>query len=55
VTLTRPIPSGKPAGKYDVAVVIGNTNYSSTGTPNVDFAIHDAQAMKELSHQGVWL
>ncbi|MGB4599899.1 MAG: caspase family protein, partial [Trichlorobacter sp.] len=41
------IPSGKPAGKYDVAVVIGNTNYSSTGTPNVDFAIHDAQAMKE--------
>jgi hypothetical protein len=41
------IPTGKPANKYDVAVVIGNSNYSSTGTPNVDFAIHDAQAMKE--------
>ena len=41
------IPNGKPAGKYDVAVVIGNANYSATGTPNVDFAIHDAQVMKE--------
>lgn len=40
-------PHGKPAGKYDVAVVIGNSNYSSTGTPNVDFALQDAQIMKE--------
>jgi len=38
---------GKPAGKYDVAVVIGNANYSSTGTPNVDFAIQDAQVMRQ--------
>jgi len=41
------IPHGKPAGKYDVAVVIGNVNYSATGTPNVDFALQDAQIMKE--------
>lgn len=41
------IPTGKSAGKYDVAVVIGNRNYSSTGTPNIDFAIRDAQVMKE--------
>lgn len=40
-------PHGKTAGKYDIAVVIGNANYSSTGTPNVDFALQDAQAMKE--------
>lgn len=41
------IPSGKSAGKYDVAVVIGNANYSAAGTPNVDFATHDAQTVRE--------
>jgi len=41
------IPTGKPAGKYDVAVVIGNSTYFTTGTPNVDFALQDAQAMKQ--------
>lgn len=41
------IPTGKPAGKYDVAVVIGNSSYDSTGTPNVDYALHDAQVMKQ--------
>lgn len=45
--LLKHTPTGKPAGKYDIAVVIGNSNYSTTGTPNVDFAIHDAQVMKE--------
>ena len=41
------IPTGKPAGKYDLAVVIGNANYSATGTPNVDFALQDAQSMRQ--------
>lgn len=41
------IPTGKPAGKYDVAVVIGNFNYAATGTPNVDYALQDAQLMRQ--------
>jgi len=41
------IPSGKPASKYDIAVVIGNANYSAGGTPNVDFALQDARVMKQ--------
>lgn len=41
------IPSGKPAGTYDIAVVIGNSSYSTTGTPNVDYALRDAQTMKQ--------
>lgn len=41
------IPRGKTGGKYDVAVIIGNANYSATGTPNVDFALQDARVMKE--------
>lgn len=41
------IPSGKPAGKYDVAVVIGNSSYSASGTPNVDYALQDAQVMRQ--------
>lgn len=45
--LLKYTPTGKPAGKYDVAVIIANANYSTTGTPNVDFALQDAQIMKE--------
>lgn len=41
------IPTGKPAGKYDIAVVIGNANYVAPDTPGVDYALHDAQVMKE--------
>lgn len=41
------IPAGKPAGKYDIAVVIGNANYVAPDTPGVDYAVHDAQVMKE--------
>lgn len=41
------IPTGKPAGKYDVAVVIGNQSYSASGTPNVDFAVNDARIVRE--------
>ncbi|MBA4397824.1 MAG: hypothetical protein C0394_10665 [Syntrophus sp. (in: bacteria)] len=41
------IPEGQKAGKYDVAVVIGNRNYAASGSPDVDFANRDAQVMKE--------
>lgn len=41
------IPGGTAAGKYDIAVVIGNGDYATTGTPNVDFALQDARTMRE--------
>lgn len=41
------IPAGRPAGKYDVAVVIGNADYSATGTPDVDYALQDARSMRQ--------
>lgn len=41
------IPEGHKAGKFDVAVVIGNRNYSASGLPEVEFANRDAQVMKE--------
>lgn len=41
------IPEGERAGKFDVAVVIGNKNYSSSGIPDVEFADRDARIMKE--------
>ncbi len=40
------IPEGHKAGKYDVAVVIGNRNYSASGAPDVDYANRDAQTMR---------
>ncbi len=41
------IPEGQKAGKFDVAVIIGNRNHAASGSPNVDFANRDAQVMKE--------
>ncbi|MGB4600241.1 MAG: caspase family protein [Trichlorobacter sp.] len=41
------IPSGKPAGRYDIAVVIGNANYAASDTFNVDHALQDAQTMRQ--------
>lgn len=41
------IPEGQKAGKYDIAVVIGNRNYATSGSPNVEFAQRDARIMKE--------
>jgi len=41
------IPQGEPAGKYDVALLVGNGNYGSDGVPGVDFANNDVQAMKQ--------
>ena len=40
------IPEGKKAGKYDIAVVIGNKIYGQ-GIPAVDYADRDARVMKE--------
>jgi len=40
------VPEGvHKAGRYDVAVVIGNSRYSNA--PNVDFALNDARVMKQ--------
>jgi hypothetical protein len=41
------IPDGERAGKYDVAVIIGNKSYSASGSPDIEFADRDAQIMKE--------
>ncbi len=41
------IPQGQKAGKYDVAVVIGNRNYAAAGSDDVEFAGRDAQVMRE--------
>ncbi len=41
------IPSGAAAGRYDIAVVIGNQNYSLSGASDVDYAIRDAKTIKE--------
>jgi hypothetical protein len=41
------IPEGQKAGKFDVAVVIGNRNYAASGSPDVEFASRDARIMKE--------
>jgi uncharacterized caspase-like protein len=41
------IPVGQKAGRFDMAVIIGNRNYAASGSPNVEFANRDAQVMKE--------
>lgn len=41
------IPPGLKAGEFDVAVVIGNKNYTSPGVPPVDYADRDAAIMRE--------
>ncbi|HDZ00200.1 MAG TPA: hypothetical protein ENH52_01870, partial [Nitrospirae bacterium] len=47
IDIDMEIPTGKEAGKYDVAVVIGNKHYSTSGVPEVEFADRDARIMKE--------
>ncbi|MCX5815233.1 MAG: caspase family protein [Proteobacteria bacterium] len=39
------IPEGEKAGKFDIAVIIGNKNYKNI--PNVEYADRDAVIMKE--------
>ncbi len=45
VDVDHDIPKGQKAGKYDVAVVIGNRDYATV--QSVDYAIRDAQIMRE--------
>ena len=42
-------PSGKRADRYDIAIIIGNSDYESQGNkiPNVTPAVNDAQLMKD--------
>lgn len=47
VDVDQNIPEGQGAGKDDIAVVIGNRNYSAAGAPDVDFAARDAQVVRE--------
>lgn len=41
------VPEGEKAGKYDIAVVIGNKRYSQSGITDVEFADRDARIIKE--------
>ena len=41
------IPKGKKAGKYDIAVVIGNKDYTASGLPHVEYAYRDVKIIKE--------
>jgi len=43
----RAIPRGPKGEPYDVAVVIGNRNYSASGSPDVEYAANDARTMRE--------
>lgn len=47
VDVDKNIPRGKAAGAFDIAVVVGNRDYSRAGIPNVEFANRDAEVMKE--------
>ena len=41
------IPDGEVAGRYDVAVIIGNANYHREGVPNVDYAHRDVGVLEQ--------
>lgn len=41
------IPEGQKAGRFDIAVVIGNQSYAAAGIPDVDYAGRGAAFMKE--------
>ena len=45
VDVDHDIPQGEAGGRYDIAVVIGNRDYTSV--QGVDYAIRDAQIMKQ--------
>nr|WP_274522516.1 caspase family protein [Halorhodospira halochloris] len=42
------LPELGGASEHDVAVIIGNREYSVDGVPDVDFALRDAQLIKKL-------
>lgn len=43
----RNIPKGRQAGRYDVAVIVGNRKYPRQGVPDVEYAHQDLEAMKK--------
>lgn len=47
VDVDQQIPIGQRAGSDDIAVVIGNAHYRTNGTPPVDYALQDAQTMRQ--------
>ncbi len=47
VDVDNNIPIGTKAGEYDIAVVIGNRDYTVAGVPQVKYAIRDARIMQE--------
>jgi len=47
VDVDMKIPKGGKAGKYDIAVVIGNRYYTTPGVPSVEYAYRDAKIIKE--------
>lgn len=47
VDVDENIPAGVKAGKYDVAVIIGNRSYAASGAHDVEYAQRDARIMKE--------
>ncbi len=47
VDVDHNIPAGQKAGDYDVAVIIGNRDYSAPNVPDVAFAIRDANVMRK--------
>ena len=47
VDVDMKIPKGRKAGKYDIAVVIGNKYYTTPGVPSVEYAYRDAKIIKE--------
>lgn len=49
IDIEQKLPRGKRSEKYDVAVIIGNKNYTSTSA--VDYAIRDARAMKDYAQK----
>jgi hypothetical protein len=47
VDVEQNIPLGGKAGKFDVAVIVGNQNYRRSGVPPVKFAHRDLGVLKE--------
>lgn len=47
VDVDENIPEGEKAGPEDIAVVIGNRNYSASGSPDVAYASRDAKVMRD--------
>ncbi len=47
IDVDQDIPLGRPAGPFDVAVIVGNGRYQCQGVPEVPYAYRDAGVMRE--------